>query len=110
MLYLHILLWYCRFVWRQLELCVFQCVSFGWRTFYFIGICSERDVMKIGLRKPSLKKSFKGMTTSKLKRKVKKSINPLYGKKGMGYIKSPKKAMKNKIYHKTSFSWSKLFK
>jgi hypothetical protein len=59
--------------------------------------------MKIGLRKPSFKKSIKARTTGKLKRKVKSTINPFYGKKGMGWIRDPKKAMYNKIYHKTSF-------
>ena len=62
--------------------------------------------MKIGMRKPSLKRSFKARTTGKMKRKVKKAINPFYGKKGMGYIKNPKRAVKNKVYHKTTFSWN----
>lgn len=66
--------------------------------------------MKIGMRKPSLKKSFKARTTGKLKRKVKKSVNPFYGKKGMGWINNPKKAMYNKVYNKTTFSWKDLFK
>ena len=66
--------------------------------------------MKFGMRKPSLKKSFKARTTGKVKRKIKKSVNPLHGKKGMGFVKSPKKSIMNKVYHKTSFSWSKLFK
>jgi glycerate kinase len=60
--------------------------------------------MKLGLRTPSLKKSIKARTTSKLKRKVKSAINPLYGKKGTGLIFEPKKAIYNKVYHKTSFS------
>lgn len=64
--------------------------------------------MKIGIRKPNIKKSIKARTTGKLKRKV-KSINPLYGKKGIGII-HPKKAVKNKIYHKTTFSIFDLFK
>lgn len=66
--------------------------------------------MKIGMRKPNLKKSLKARTTGKLKRKVKKSINPFYGKKGMGWINNPKKAMYNKVYNKTTFSWKDLFK
>lgn len=66
--------------------------------------------MKFGFRKPSLKKSVKARTTGKIKRKVKKSINPLYGKKGIGYIKNPKRAVKNKIYKKTTFGLSDLFK
>lgn len=60
--------------------------------------------MKFGPRKPSLKKSLKARTTGKLKREVKKAVIPGYGKKGMGWIKNPKKAAYNKVYHKTTFS------
>lgn len=66
--------------------------------------------MKIGLRKPSIKKSLKAKTTGKAKRKVKKAVIPMYGKKGNGLVKSPKKAVKNKVYKKTSFSIWNLFK
>ena len=66
--------------------------------------------MKFGMRTPSLKKSFKARTTGKLKRKVKKALIPGYGKKGMGWIKNPKKAAYNKVYNKTSFSLFDLFK
>ena len=58
--------------------------------------------MKIGIRTPSLKKSFKARTTGRINRTLKKSVNPLYGKKGMGYIKNPEKAIYNKIYHKAT--------
>lgn len=37
--------------------------------------------MKIGMRKPSLKKSIKARTTGKLKRQVKKAFIYGYGKK-----------------------------
>ncbi|MEE1350431.1 MAG: hypothetical protein UHM23_00015 [Clostridia bacterium] len=66
--------------------------------------------MKFGLRTPSLKRSIKARTTGKLKRSVKKAIIPGYGKKGMGWIKNPKKAAYNKVYNKTSFSIWDLFK
>lgn len=70
--------------------------------------------MKLGVRKPSLKKSIKARTTGKAKRAIKSSVNPLYGKKGMGIINNPKKAVYNKVYNKTSFSLfdliAKLFK
>lgn len=66
--------------------------------------------MKFGMRTPSLKKSFKARTTGKLKRKVKKALIPGYGKKGIGWIKNPKKAAYNKVYNKTSFSLFDLFK
>lgn len=58
--------------------------------------------MKVGVRKPNLKKSIKAKATGKVKRTVKKTINPLYGKKGMGYVNNPKKAVYNKIYNKTT--------
>ena len=66
--------------------------------------------MKIGVRKPNIKKRIKARTTSKVKRLAKKSINPLYGKKGMGYIRNPKKAIYNKAYNKTSISADRFMK
>ena len=66
--------------------------------------------MKFGVRKPDLKKSIKARTTGKIKRTAKRSINPLYGKKGMGFINNPKKAMYNKVYNKTSINAFDLFK
>ncbi|WP_346937639.1 hypothetical protein [uncultured Clostridium sp.] len=58
--------------------------------------------MKIGIRKPSIKKSIKARTTGKAKRAVKSAVNPLYGKKGMGWINDPQKAAYNKVYNKTT--------
>ncbi|WP_262407548.1 hypothetical protein [Streptococcus sp. IMAU 99161] len=58
--------------------------------------------MKIGVRKPNLSKSLKARTTSKVKRQVKRAVIPTYGQKGMGLIKDPKRAMYNKVYHKTT--------
>lgn len=66
--------------------------------------------MKIGMRKPSLKRSIKARTAGRLKRKVKSTINPFYGKKGMGWVRNPKRALYNKVYHKTTFSIWDLFK
>ena len=66
--------------------------------------------MKFGMRKPSIKRSVKARTTGKLKRKVKGTINPFYGKKGMGWVRDPKRAMYNKVYRKTTFSIFDLFK
>ncbi|NSV57670.1 hypothetical protein FKY79_13585 [Enterococcus faecalis] len=66
--------------------------------------------MKVGMRKPSIKKSISGRTTGKAKRKLKKAVIPGYGKKGTGFIKNPKKAMYNKVYNKTTFSFWDLFK
>lgn len=70
--------------------------------------------MKFGIRKPSLKKSLKARTTGKIKRELKSAVNPLYGKRGMGIITDPEKAIYNKVYKKTSISvvdaLKKLFK
>lgn len=66
--------------------------------------------MKVGMRKPNLKKSFKARTTGKAKRAIKKAIIPGYGKKGTGMIKNPRKAVYNKVYNKTTFSIKDLFK
>lgn len=64
--------------------------------------------LKIGFRKPSLKKSIKARTTGKIKRAFKKSSNPFYGKRGMGLLKNPKKAIYNKVYSKTTVCISDL--
>lgn len=58
--------------------------------------------MKIGIRKPSIKKSIRARTTGKAKRAVKKAVIPGYGKKGTGMITNPKKAIYNKVYNKTT--------
>lgn len=58
--------------------------------------------MKVGIRKPSIKKSIKARTTGKAKRVVKKAVVPGYGKKGTGIYKNPKKAVYNKVYNKTT--------
>lgn len=41
---------------------------------------------------------------------MKKAIIPGYGKKGMGWVKNPKKAAYNKVYKKTTFSILDIFK
>lgn len=65
--------------------------------------------MKIGFRTPSIKKSFKARTTGRLKRSLKRSINPFYGKKGMGIL-HPKKTIYNKVYKKTTIDPLKFLK
>lgn len=66
--------------------------------------------MKFGPRKPNYKKRFKARTTGKAKRKIKSKINPFYGKKGMGWIRDPKRAAYNKVYNKTTFDPIKMLK
>ena len=66
--------------------------------------------MKFGVRKPNMKKRVKARTTGKLKRKVKSSINPFYGKKGMGWVRDPKRSLYNKVYNTTTIKFDDLFK
>lgn len=66
--------------------------------------------MRIGMRAPSVRRSISARTTGKWKRQAKKALIPGYGKKGMGWIRNPRKATYNKIYKKTTFSLWNLFK
>ena len=58
--------------------------------------------MKYGVRTPSFTRSVKARTTVRIKRAVKKEINPLYGTKAMGVIRNPEKAVYNRVYDKTT--------
>ena len=57
-----------------------------------------------------MKRSLKARTIGKVKRKVKKAVLPGYGKKGVGFVKNPKKSVYNKVYKKTTFSFWDLFR
>lgn len=61
-------------------------------------------IVKFGYRKPNISKSFKARTTGNLNRKLRRAINPLYGRKGFGAIKNPQHTLYNQIYHKTTKS------
>ena len=65
--------------------------------------------MRYGMRKPSVKKSISARTTGKLERSVKRTVNPLYGRKGMGLVNDPQKAIYNKVYSRTTFGVSDLY-
>ena len=56
------------------------------------------------------KKSIKARTTGKVKRQVKKAVNPLYGKKGMGIVNDPKKVAYNAVYSRTTVGVSDVMK
>ena len=60
--------------------------------------------MKYGMRIPSVNNRISARTTGNIKRTVNKAVNPLYGKKGMGFINDPSKAIYNKVYNKTTTS------
>ena len=58
------------------------------------------SVLKFGMRKPSLKKRIAARTS------IKKQVVNRMGLKmprGYGWMRSPKKAVQNKIYQKTTF-------
>ena len=67
-----------------------------------------KKMVKIGFRKPSLKKSISARTKGRATRAIKKAIIPNYGKRGMGWA-HPKKKIYNKVYNKTTFDTRKLF-
>ena len=64
--------------------------------------------MKYGMRTPNVNKRISARTTGKIKRTVNKAVNPLYGKKGIGFINDPSKAIYNKVYNKTTISVDKI--
>lgn len=70
----------------------------------------KRGIMKFGMRTPSLKRSISARTTGRAKRAIKKAIIPGYGREGVGWVTNPKKALYNKVYKKTTFSFWDLFK
>ena len=58
--------------------------------------------MKYGVRKPSISKSIGARTSGRVTRSINRSINPYYGKNGMGWVNNPRKAGYNKVYNQTS--------
>ena len=66
--------------------------------------------MKFGIRTPSLKNSLKARTPGRVKRAVKSSVNPLYGKNGVGLVTNPERSVKNRIYKRTTFDLFKKFR
>lgn len=70
----------------------------------------KENTMKFGMRKPSIKRSISARTTGKWKRQMKKAVIPGYGRKGMGWVRNPKKAAYNKVYKMTTFSLWDLFR
>lgn len=54
--------------------------------------------MKFGLRTPSFKKSLSARTSGVFNRAIKRVLIPGYGKKGIGWLSNPKKALHNKVY------------
>lgn len=61
--------------------------------------------MKIGPRTPNIKKRISARTTGTINRKIKTSTSPLYGQKGIGWVKNPKRAAYNNLYNKITFGF-----
>ena len=66
-------------------------------------------MVKIGIRKPSWKKSIVARTKGQFTRKIKRAIVPGYGQRGVGWA-HPKRKLYNKAYSRTTFSFNDLFK
>lgn len=60
-------------------------------------------MVKVGIRKPSWKKSVAARTKGQFTRSVKRAIIPGYGKRGAGWA-HPKRKLYNKAYSKTTIS------
>ena len=63
--------------------------------------------MKIGIRKPSLKKTISARTS--VKRIVRHNLG-LKAPRGFGWLTNPKKALYNRVYNRTTVSVFSLFK
>ena len=61
--------------------------------------------MKVGIRKLSVKKSISSRTTGRVNRAIKKSTTPLYGMKGTGIVKDPRRAIYNKAYNRVTVGY-----
>ena len=59
--------------------------------------------MKFGIRTPSLSRTISART-------VKRTLIPGYGRKGMGWLRDPRRAAYNKVYRKTTMRFGDLFK
>lgn len=66
-------------------------------------------MVKIGIRKPSWKKSIAARKKGKLNRKIKRAIIPGYGQRGVGWA-HPKRKLYNKAYSRTTVSVNDLLK
>lgn len=66
--------------------------------------------MKFGVRTPSLKRSLSARTTGKWKRQVRRALIPGYGVRGMGFVKHPRRSVRNAVYRRTTVSLWDLFR
>ncbi len=64
----------------------------------------------MGMRKPSLIRSFIAITTSICTLQANEALIAVYSKKGMECLENPKKAVSNTVNHMITFEDSDLFK
>lgn len=60
--------------------------------------------MKVGMRTPSPSKSVSARTSGRITRSANKAVNPVYGKRGAGFVNDPKRAAYNSVYNRTTRS------
>ena len=72
-----------------------------------LGNLQLKYFLKKSCSSPSIKKSLKARTTGRIKRLLKSSVNPIYGRKGVGFVKNPEKSIKNSVYHKVTVDVAK---
>lgn len=63
--------------------------------------------MKFGVRKPSIKRSLAARTSVK---RIVQSKTGFKAPKGMGFITDPERAVKNRVYNRTTVSFWSLLK
>ena len=63
--------------------------------------------MKIGFRKPSIKKGLAAITSPN---RIVRNVLGFRAPRGLGWITNPKKAAYNRIYNRTTFSLINLIK
>ncbi len=68
---------------------------------------SEGIIMKLGFRKPSLRKSIAARTS--VKRFIRHSLG-FKAPRGWGWLTNPKKTAYNRIYSRTTFGWLDVLK
>ena len=68
----------------------------------YMRIVKEVDILKYGVRKPNYLARIKARTTGKVTRELKRAVNPLYGKRGVGFVTNPERSIKNAVYHRTT--------
>lgn len=74
---------------------------------FLFTVANEDHFMKIGIRKPSLKKMIAARTS--VKRIIRHNIG-LKAPRGFGWLTNPKKALYNRIYNRTTIDVFSLLK